>query len=119
MEKFIINGGKSLNGAVSISGMKNSALPVLFGTILTNDICIIENLPNTIITNVTQMLRTSCNKWHINTNFLVCQPFFEIFLFLFFSHFRFAHKNGHKKRGLSPLATNLKHQYGGSYCGIE
>ena len=46
MEKFIINGGKSLNGAVSISGMKNSALPVLFGTILTNDICIIENLPN-------------------------------------------------------------------------
>jgi len=46
MEKFIICGGESLNGDVNISGMKNSALPILFGTILTNGTCIIDNLPD-------------------------------------------------------------------------
>ena len=46
MEKFIICGGEPLNGDVNISGMKNSALPILFGTILTNDTCIIDNLPD-------------------------------------------------------------------------
>lgn len=46
MEKFLIRGGKPLNGDVNIGGMKNSALPILFGTIATNDICIIENLPD-------------------------------------------------------------------------
>lgn len=46
MEKFIICGGEPLNGDVAISGMKNSALPILFGTILTNGICTISNLPD-------------------------------------------------------------------------
>lgn len=46
MNKFVICGGTPLNGDVNISGMKNSALPVLFGTIAANDICIIENLPD-------------------------------------------------------------------------
>ena len=46
MNKFVICGGKPLCGDVNISGMKNSALPVLFGTIAANDICIIENLPD-------------------------------------------------------------------------
>ena len=44
MKKIIIRGGKPLYGDVSISGMKNSALPVIFGTIVTNDICTIKNL---------------------------------------------------------------------------
>lgn len=46
MEKFIIRGGEPLNGDVAISGMKNSALPILFGTILANEVCIIDNLPD-------------------------------------------------------------------------
>ena len=46
MEKFIICGGEPLNGDVNISGMKNSALPILFGTILTSGTCIIDNLPD-------------------------------------------------------------------------
>ena len=46
MEKFIIYGGEPLNGDVNISGMKNSALPILFGTILTQGTCIIDNLPD-------------------------------------------------------------------------
>ena len=46
MNKFVICGGTPLCGDVNISGMKNSALPILFGTIAANDICIIENLPD-------------------------------------------------------------------------
>ena len=46
MRKIIIRGGKQLYGDVSISGMKNSALPVIFGTIVSNDICTIKNLPD-------------------------------------------------------------------------
>ena len=45
MEKILIKGGRRLGGEVSISGMKNSALPVLFATILTGDKCVIDNLP--------------------------------------------------------------------------
>ena len=46
MEKLMIRGGKPLYGEVEISGMKNSALPVIFGTIAANDICVISNLPD-------------------------------------------------------------------------
>ena len=46
MDKLIIRGGKPLYGNVDISGMKNSALPVIFGTIVTNDICQISNIPD-------------------------------------------------------------------------
>ena len=46
MEKLIIRGGKRLFGEVNISGMKNSALPIIFGTIVANDICTIGNVPD-------------------------------------------------------------------------
>ena len=46
MEKLLIRGGNALYGEVNISGMKNSALPVIFGTIAAGDICIIGNVPD-------------------------------------------------------------------------
>ena len=46
MDKFVICGGRPLYGEVNISGMKNSALPVIFGTVAVGDICIIENVPD-------------------------------------------------------------------------
>jgi len=46
MDRIIIRGGKKLYGDVSISGMKNSALPVIFGTIVARDVCTIKNLPD-------------------------------------------------------------------------
>ena len=46
MDKLIIRGGKALYGDVNISGMKNSALPVIFGTIAVGDICTIGNIPD-------------------------------------------------------------------------
>lgn len=45
-EKLIVNGGKPLTGEIEVSGMKNSAVAIIFGTILTEDKCIIENLPD-------------------------------------------------------------------------
>lgn len=46
MDKFIIEGGVPLTGAVSISGAKNAAVAILPATILAGDKCIIENLPD-------------------------------------------------------------------------
>lgn len=45
MEKYIIEGNKKLKGEVNISGAKNSALPILIATILTDETCVIENVP--------------------------------------------------------------------------
>jgi len=46
MEKIIINGGKPLYGDIEISGMKNTAVAVIMGSLLIEDKCIIENLPD-------------------------------------------------------------------------
>lgn len=48
MEKFIINGGNPLHGSVSISGAKNAALAIIPAAILSQDVCVIENLPTSI-----------------------------------------------------------------------
>ena len=45
MEKIVIEGGNRLSGEIEISGMKNSALPIIFATILVKDECIIDNVP--------------------------------------------------------------------------
>lgn len=44
-EKFIIEGQKPLEGEVTISGSKNNAGPVLAATFLTEEPCVIDNLP--------------------------------------------------------------------------
>ncbi len=46
MPKFLIKGGKALQGEVLVSGSKNAALPILAATLLTTEPCIIKNLPD-------------------------------------------------------------------------
>ena len=46
MDKLIIQGGASLEGEVSISGAKNSALPILSATLLTDQPVTISNVPH-------------------------------------------------------------------------
>lgn len=46
MDKFIINGGRKLKGSVEISGSKNAALPILMATLLTDEDCVINRVPN-------------------------------------------------------------------------
>jgi UDP-N-acetylglucosamine 1-carboxyvinyltransferase len=46
LDKIVIKGGKKLVGDVKISGAKNAAVAIIPATILANDICRIENIPN-------------------------------------------------------------------------
>jgi UDP-N-acetylglucosamine 1-carboxyvinyltransferase len=46
MDKFIIKGGSPLKGAVTISGSKNAALPILASTLLAKGKCVIKGVPN-------------------------------------------------------------------------
>tara|TARA_Y100000996_G_scaffold339292_1_gene276192 strand:- start:555 stop:1817 length:1263 start_codon:yes stop_codon:yes gene_type:complete len=46
MDKLIIQGGNPLEGEVSISGAKNSALPILSATLLTDKPVTISNVPH-------------------------------------------------------------------------
>lgn len=45
MQKILIEGKNKLYGKVKIGGMKNSALPIIYATILIKDECIIKNVP--------------------------------------------------------------------------
>lgn len=55
MSRFIIKGGKKLKGKVKISGMKNAATPILAATLLTDEECVLENVPR--ITDVARMIQ--------------------------------------------------------------
>ena len=46
MEKIVIRGGNRLSGEVEISGAKNAAVAIIPATLLCQDICRIENIPN-------------------------------------------------------------------------
>jgi UDP-N-acetylglucosamine 1-carboxyvinyltransferase len=55
MNKIIINGKKELSGAVDISGSKNAVLPILCAALLTDEECVISNVPD--ITDVQIMIK--------------------------------------------------------------
>ncbi|MBH1989515.1 MAG: UDP-N-acetylglucosamine 1-carboxyvinyltransferase [Myxococcaceae bacterium] len=46
MDKLIIEGGKVLEGEVSVSGSKNASLPILAATLLASDESMVENVPH-------------------------------------------------------------------------
>ncbi len=51
MEKLIVHGGTTLKGRVTISGSKNSSLPILAATLLTKDMCTVRRVPDLSDTN--------------------------------------------------------------------
>lgn len=55
MDKIYINGGKPLNGEVTVSGAKNAVVAILPAIILAQDVCRVENIPN--ISDVAMMIR--------------------------------------------------------------
>ncbi len=55
MKEYIINGGHALDGTVEIRGAKNSILPLLAGSILTDEITVLHNCPN--ISDVDSMIK--------------------------------------------------------------
>ena len=45
MEKYVINGGKPLQGEVDISGAKNAAVAIIPAALMVDGVCRIENMP--------------------------------------------------------------------------
>ena len=54
MDKLLITGGKALQGEITISGAKNSALPILAGSLLATDKVTLSNVPH--LKDVTTMI---------------------------------------------------------------
>ena len=59
MEKYIIRGGNKLQGEVTISGAKNAAVAILPAAILSDEPCIIENVPNISDIDITNKILLS------------------------------------------------------------
>ena len=76
MSKFIIQGGKKLEGEVKNSGSKNAALPILAATILNGGKTTLYNVPNIqdvntmfeILKEIGATITRKNNKVIINTN---------------------------------------------------
>jgi len=59
MDKLIIEGERPLQGEVKISGSKNAALPIMAATLLTDEPCVIRNVPRLRDTStMIKLLRT-------------------------------------------------------------
>ena len=54
MSNLIVNGGNILSGEITPSGNKNSALPILCATLLTNEPVLLHNFPE--LTDVKQLV---------------------------------------------------------------
>ena len=76
MSKFIIQGGKRLEGEVKISGSKNAALPIIAATVLNGGKTILYNVPDIqdvqtmfeIIENIGGMVIKKKNKVIVDTS---------------------------------------------------
>lgn len=45
MSRFVINGGKKLSGEIKVSGSKNAVLPLMAAALLTDEECVLTNVP--------------------------------------------------------------------------
>ena len=68
MHKFVIEGGSTLSGTVQASGSKNSALPILFATILSAKPVRLSRVPhlNDINTTITLLKGIGAKASHEN-----------------------------------------------------
>jgi len=62
MDKLVIEGGIRLKGEVMVSGSKNAVLPILAATLLTDEPCVIKNVPNLRDTNTMLKILRSLGK---------------------------------------------------------
>ncbi|MCK9572247.1 MAG: UDP-N-acetylglucosamine 1-carboxyvinyltransferase [Candidatus Omnitrophica bacterium] len=62
MDKLIIQGGIRLKGEVKVSGAKNSVLPILAATLLTDETCLIKDVPHLRDTNSMLKILRSLGK---------------------------------------------------------
>ena len=62
MDAFMIHGGRRLRGTARINGSKNAALPILIASLLTDEPCVIQNVPNLRDINTTYRLLEELGK---------------------------------------------------------
>jgi len=62
MDKILIEGNLPLKGEVTVSGAKNSVLPILAATLLTDDACVLRGVPNLRDTNTMFKILRSLGK---------------------------------------------------------
>jgi UDP-N-acetylglucosamine 1-carboxyvinyltransferase len=60
--KFVITGGKKLRGSIAVGGAKNAVLPILAATLLTDETCVIHNVPRIRDVDMMLELLTSIGK---------------------------------------------------------
>jgi len=73
MSNLIVRGGNKLEGEITPAGNKNSALPILCATLLTNETITINNFPD--LTDVNKLVELMISlgskiEWNKNTNVL-------------------------------------------------
>ena len=75
MDKIIIEGGVPLKGTVRVSGAKNSALPILAATLLTEEKCVIRNVPNLRdVATMIKILRSLGAKVQMEGDIVIVEP---------------------------------------------
>ncbi len=52
MDKFVVKGGRRLSGEITVSGAKNAAVAILPAVILSDEPCVIENVPSISDVNI-------------------------------------------------------------------
>lgn len=71
MERYVIEGGKRLTGTVVISGAKNSALPIIAASLLTDKKVTIENVPEVMdVWTMIELVKYLGAKVEFNKNVL-------------------------------------------------
>ncbi|NFN86564.1 UDP-N-acetylglucosamine 1-carboxyvinyltransferase [Clostridium sporogenes] len=75
MDKIVINGGSKLKGDVNISTAKNSVLPIIAGSILSGDKCVIDNAPMLedvfVIGEILKSISANVNIDEVNSRIII------------------------------------------------
>lgn len=75
MDKIVIEGPTKLRGAVEVSGAKNSALPIMAATLLTDERCVIKRVPPLRdVSTMTKILRNLGVKVQFDDGCMTIEP---------------------------------------------
>ena len=75
MSTILIKGGYKLNGRIKVSGSKNSVTKALIASILTKDICILENVPqiSDVDSTIDILIHLGVNVKKLDNNKIIVQ----------------------------------------------
>ena len=77
MSKLKIQGGKRLQGEVKVQGSKNEALQIISATLLTDQECVIHNVPDIVdvnnLLNILILAGAKVNKIETNSLSIICK----------------------------------------------